>query len=118
MTIPKTETVTGTITGTLNNFKEWAGAGWKDYGTNFNVRLTSNAFSNAGVFSGSATATGGVALGSGGGFKGSFYGPRDKSADLEVAGSWNVGTDTLNTNNWHMVGSFGAKQRPTATPGS
>ncbi len=109
--IPK-KTGTGSISGNLKNFKEWADAGWKDYGTNFNVRLTSNAFSNAGVFSGSATATGGVALGSGGGFKGSFYGPRDKSADLEVAGSWNVGTDTLNTNNWHMVGSFGAKQRP------
>ena len=118
VTIPKTETVTATITGTLNNFKEWAGAGWKDYGTNFNVRLTSDAFSNAGVFSGSATATGGVALGSGGGFMGSFYGPRDKSTDLEVAGSWNVGADSPSDSNWDMVGSFGAKQRPTATPGS
>ena len=117
VTIPKTGS--GTITGTLNNFKEWTAAGWKVYGTDFKVDLTSNAFSNAGVFSGSATATGGVALGSGGGFKGSFYGPRDKSADLEVAGSWNLGAGSNSDSNWDMVGSFGAKQRPAAaTPGS
>ena len=110
VTIPKTGN--GTVAGNLNNFNEWTGAGWKVYGTNFNVSLASAEISDAGVFSGSTTATGGVSLSGAGAFKGSFYGPRDDSADLEVAGSWTAGTGPLNTNFWHMVGSFGAKQRP------
>ena len=115
VTIPK-KTGTGNISGNLKNFKEWTGAGWSDYGTNFNVSLASASISNAGVFSGSTTATGGVSLASSSGlFKGSFYGPRDDSDDLEVAGSWTAGTGSLLDGRWQMVGSFGAKQRPAPT---
>ena len=117
VTIPKTGD--GTIAGTLNNFKEWTDAGWRVYGTNFNVSLTSGVIMTSGEFTGTATATGGVDLSGAGAFKGSFYGPRDDSADLEVAGSWSTGhTAFTNNGGYDMMGSFGAKQRPTATPGS
>ena len=111
--IPK-KTGTGNISGNLSNFKEWTGAGWKVYGSDFNVSLASADISDAGMFSGSTTSTGGVSLSDpGGSFKGSFYGPRAGSADLEVAGSWTAGTAAgANQNNWEMIGSFGAKQRP------
>ena len=111
VTIPKTGN--GTITGTLNNFKEWTAAGWRVYGTNFNVSLTSGVIMTSGEFTGTATATGGVNLSSGAGaFKGAFYGPRDDSADLEVAGSWSTGHgEYLNPGGYDMMGSFGAKQR-------
>ena len=109
--IPK-KTGNGTITGTLNNFKEWTDAGWKVYGTNFNVRLTSGVIMTSGEFTGTATAAGGVNLSGAGAFKGAFYGPRDDSADLEVAGSWSTGhADLTNNGGYDMMGSFGAKQR-------
>ena len=46
-------------------------------------------------------------------FNGSFYGPRDDSADLEVAGSWQLVGGTYQQ--WEVYGSFGAKQRPAAS---
>ena len=132
VTIPKTGD--RTITGTLNNFKEWTAAGWKVFGTDFKVDLTSGVITTSGDFSGTATATstdnvlgtidqtlfGGTypAPSSTGSFKGAFYGPRDDSADLEVAGSWTTGWNNFSAGNFDVVGSFGAKQRPAAAPGS
>ena len=55
VTIPKTGD--RTITGTLNNFKEWTAAGWKVFGTDFKVDLTSGVITTSGDFSGTATAT-------------------------------------------------------------
>ena len=46
-------------------------------------------------------------------FNGSFYGPRDDSADLEVAGSWQLVGSRYQQ--WEVYGSFGAKQRPAAS---
>ena len=130
--IPKIDR--GTITGTLNNFKEWTAAGWKVFGTDFKVDLTSGVITTSGDFSGTATATstdnvlgtidqtlfGGTypAPSGTGSFKGAFYGPRDDSADLEVAGTWTTGWNNFSAGNFDVVGSFGAKQRPAAAPGS
>ena len=132
VTIPKTGE--GTIKGTLNNFEEWTAAGWKVYGTDFKVELTSGVITTSGDFSGTATASStdnvlGTAQQSipsimlstpstTGSFKGAFYGPRDDSADLEVAGTWTTGQNNFNAGNFDVVGSFGAKQRPAATPDS
>ena len=123
VTIPKTGG--GSIAGNLNNFKEWTSAGWKDYGTDFNVSLGNANILDAGVFSGTTTSTGEVndLQSSAGLFRGSFYGPRDTSDDLEVAGGWTLGTDfrgnaNTNASRWEIIGSFGAKQRPATTPGS
>ena len=130
VTIPKTGD--GTITGTLNNFKEWTAAGWKVYGTDFKVDLTSGVITTSGEFTGTATATstdnvlgtvqqtlGGTPTPSGTGeFKGAFYGPSDDSADLEVAGTWTTGWNNYSAANFDVVGSFGAKQRSAAAPGS
>ena len=55
-------------------------------------------------------------VGTGGGYKGSFYGPRSDSADLEAAGSWRVSSSYWSR--WVVFGSFAAKQKPAATPGS
>ncbi len=125
VTIPKTGDEPGTIEGNLNNFKEWTDAGWTAYGTNFNVNLGNARISDAGVFSGATTSTGTVndLQSSAGLFRGALYGPRDNSDDLEVAGSWTMGTDfrggaNTDASRWEIIGSFGAKQRPTATPGS
>ncbi len=136
VTIPKT-TGNGTIEGTLNNFKEWTAAGWKVWGTDFKVELTSNIMNGnittSGDFSGTATATStdnvlgtlqqsiagfGPTPSGTGEFKGAFYGPRDDSADLEVAGTWSTGWNNFNAGNFDVVGSFGAKQRPVAAPDS
>ena len=134
VTIPKTGT--GTITGTLNNFKEWTAAGWKVFGTDFKVDLTSDDpngnIMTSGEFTGTATASSTdnvlgraqqTILGDPyptptGSFKGAFYGPRDDSADLEVAGAWSTGQNNPNATNFDVVGSFGAKQRPAAAPDS
>ena len=51
-----------------------------------------------------------------GGYTGSFYGPRDDSTDLEVAGSWHISGGDWRR--WAVYGSFAAKQKPAATPGS
>ena len=56
--------------------------------------------------------------GTGGNYKGSFYGPRDDSADLEVAGSWYIAKQNEGFRTWGVFGSFAAKQKPAATPGS
>ena len=134
VTIP--ETGSGTIEGDLENFEEWTGGRWKAFTTDFSVELRSAAITDAGTFSGSAAPTpsgrtvdfparlpvghgsyslsGG--LNGGGAFKGSFYGPRDDSADLEVAGSWTTGTGI--SPKWSIFGSFGAKQRPAEASGN
>ena len=56
--------------------------------------------------------------GTGGNYKGSFYGPRDDSTDLEVAGSWYISRTNFGFARWGVFGSFAAKQKPAATPGS
>ena len=56
--------------------------------------------------------------GTGGSYKGSFYGPRDDSTDLEVAGSWYISRSVFGFARWGVFGSFAAKQKPAATPGS
>ena len=55
--------------------------------------------------------------GAGGVFQGNFYGNRESSSDLEIAGSWGMGPrDTDAPHNtkfqYNIIGSFGAKQRP------
>ncbi len=55
--------------------------------------------------------------GAGGVFQGNFYGNRESSSDLEIAGSWGMGprdaTAPFNTKfQYNIIGSFGAKQRP------
>ena len=55
--------------------------------------------------------------GAGGKFQGNFYGNRESSSDLEIAGSWGMGPmDTAAPHNtkfqYNIIGSFGAKQRP------
>ena len=121
----------------MENFEEWTGSAWKGLVSDFSVDLRSAAITAAGTFSGAAVASSAAksenfpalvpvghrnfhlsgGLNSGGEFKGSFYGPRDDSADLEVAGSWSVGTGPGNAIKWEIYGSFGAKQKPAATPG-
>ena len=136
VSIPKTGN--GTIEGDLENFEEWTGSYWRPLTSGFGVDLRSAAISNAGTFSGTAAATGTSVTGRGnnapddfpslyssghayyseaggvssstGSFKGSFYGPRSDSTDLEVAGGWQfVGVDATQ---WEIYGSFAAKQRP------
>ena len=134
VTIP--ETGGGTIEGDLKNFEEWTGGTWKAFTSDFSVDLQSAAITDAGTFSGAAAASSTArtadfparlpighasysfsgGLNTGGAFKGSFYGPRDDSADLEVAGSWTTGTGI--SPKWSIFGSFAAKQRPAAAPGN
>ena len=114
VSIPK-DSGTGSVSGTLSEFEEWVGdTNWKDYSvTNFSVTFGSAEISAAnGSYSGTATASGdGAALGSTtGSFRGNFYGPRT-DADLETAGSWDVGRAAGSKT---LVGSFGAKQKSAA----
>ena len=101
VSIPK-DSGTGSVHGTLDGFEEWAGTNWKPYSVaSFSVRLD-NGTANTGTtimpdgsYTGTATAkrrsppsaASGVGV-----FKGNFYGPRT-DADLETAGSWDVGRD-------------------------
>ena len=124
-----------TVQGTINNFQQWNGENkyWTAYDiNNFTVALNRATISESGAFEGTTKATPsaginpviiGVASGSGE-YKGSFYGPRADAQDLEIAGSWIVGTTRLTSGvqmpltNKIISGSFGAKQRPPETPAS
>ena len=126
VSIPK-DSGTGTVHGTLNGFEEWVGdTNWKTYSVaNFSVRLdngTTNTgvnISESGSYSGIATAStdSSDTLGRDGvgRFKGNFYGPRT-DADLETAGSWDVGAGSQRQGDQDriIVGSFGAKQKSAA----
>ena len=117
---------TGSLQGTMSNFQQWNEENkvWTAYVDNFTVALNSAAIGESGTFSGATRATPAAGFNSAtapgvGVYKGSFYGPRADSNELEIAGSWTVGTtlgpvDYLKT----ILGSFGAKQRPAATPTS
>ena len=126
VSIPK-DSGTGSVHGTLDGFEEWAGTNWKPYSVaSFSVRLD-NGTANTGTtimpdgsYSGTATAStdSSDALGRDGvgRFKGNFYGPRTDAADLETAGSWDVGAGSQRQGNQSriIVGSFGAKQKAAA----
>ena len=130
VTIPKTSG-TGSLTGEMKNFEEWFGNRiWQPYtepGANFKVTLNDGESSAGAVdigtdgsFRGVATATPAAGLNSAGEgyFYGNFYGPRT-SAGLEAAGSWEVGVHdggSRSESNYHILGSFGAKQRPPEAP--
>ena len=132
----------GRIGGNLANFEEWTGSRWRPLTSGFGVTLQPTVISNYGTFSGAAVPTGDTIRNRGnsapedfpartsfstaggivsaapafpfiGVFNGSFYGPRDDSADLEVAGSWQLVGSRYQQ--WEVYGSFGAKQRPVAS---
>ena len=131
--IPKESGRRGTVEGTINNFQQWHSENkyWTAYVNNFTVALNSAPIGENGAFSGNTQATPAntapnrfnpaTAPGAGH-YKGSFYGPRADAKKLEVAGSWTVGSRTNAANNPEdrrsVYGSFGAKQRPSATPAS
>ena len=115
VTIPK-GSGTGSLYGTMNNFERWDEGGyWADYTQNFQVRLSTSAspatINPNGTFKGTTTATPAAGLGSSGAgeYKGSFYGPRAERNDLEIAGSWTIGSDDTGADK-DLYGSFGAKQ--------
>ena len=117
----------GTLEGTMDNFQRWHKENnyWTAYTENFAVRLSTTAspatINADGTFSGTAAATPSTGLGNSGAgaCKGNFYGPRADRTDLEVAGSWSVGTGGPPSQSVKVIfGSFGAKQRPAATPAS
>ena len=69
------------------------------------------------TYGGSGAIYGAGPDGAGGVFQGNFYGNRESSSDLEIAGSWGMGprdaTAPYNTKfQYNIIGSFGAKQRP------
>ncbi len=69
------------------------------------------------TYGGSGAIHGAGPGGAGGVFQGNFYGNRELSSDLEIAGSWGMGPrDTDAPHNikfqYNIIGSFGAKQRP------
>ena len=123
-----------TVQGTINNFQQWNEENkyWTAYADNFTVALNRATIGENGAFIGNTQATpstdfnphpGGVGgVPGAGNYKGSFYGPRADAKDLEVAGSWTVGTraGTFGTqpSRKTILGSFGAKQRPPETPAS
>ena len=121
---------TGSLSGTMDKFQQWNEENkvWTAYVDNFKVVLnptSADNFSESGSFSGTTTATPTTVTGTtfnlGGGtgvYKGSFYGPRADVKDLEIAGSWTVGSGDADDDEQDIYGSFGAKQRPAATPGS
>ena len=112
----------------MNNLQQWNEENkiWTAYVDNFTVALNNTSIGESGAFSGTTQATPSTGFNSlglsaeGAGFyKGSFYGPRDDVSDLEIAGSWAVGTRSPVTDDRKtIVGSFGAKQRPISTPAS
>ena len=123
------------VEGTINNFQQWNEENkyWTAYDlNNFTVALNRAVITSSGTFVGTTQATpstdfnpvpggvGGVA--GAGNYKGSFYGPRADAKDLEIAGSWTVGTRQgtlgVSADRKTILGSFGAKQNPPATPES
>ena len=127
-TIPK-GTGTGTLEGTMSNFQRWNDEGgyWTDYSNRLAITVNSTAISADGTFSGRVQAAPSTEWGASGQglLKGSFYGPRADSSDLEIAGSYTVGHSfapccgtNLGGQGNGVLGSFGAKQRPAAVPTS
>ena len=112
VSIPKT-TGSGNIQGTLNNFEQWSDGAWTDF--SMTVEFPSTTIGDDGTFSGVTRAGGRTDLNTeAGNFKGTFYGPRSDSDDLEVAGSWTIGiggSGSFSATEWSIIGSFGAKQR-------
>ena len=120
------------VAGTMNNFQQWNEENkyWTAYVDNFTVRLDRATIGENGAFSGTTQATPSTgfnprtpgAVAGAGNYKGNFYGPRTDAKDLEIAGSWTVGTRVGTLGNSaslkSIYGSFGAKQRPPATPAS
>ena len=108
----------GSLQGTMNNFQQWneENEAWTAYVDNFTVALSSAAIGESGTFNGTTQATPSTGFnGSGAGvYKGSFYGPRADANELEIAGSWNVGSSSSDSRNKDIYGSFGAKQRPAS----
>ena len=133
--IPK-GTGAGTLRGTMRNFQRWdeEGGYWTAYADRLAVTVNSTAISADGTFSGRvAAAPSGEWSSNGQGLlKGSFYGPRADSDDLEIAGSYTVGqsfvpnavaqgagfTNLGAQGRKGVFGSFAAKQRPDAIPPS
>ena len=130
--IPK-GTGAGTLRGTMRNFQRWdeEGGYWTAYADRLAVTVNSTAISADGTFSGRvAAAPSGEWSSNGQGLlKGSFYGPRADSDDLEIAGSYTVGQGFAPGNpdqtnfpylgsqgRKGVFGSFAAKQRPAAVP--
>ena len=134
--IPKESGRRGTVEGTINNFQQWNEENkyWIDYEEDdFKVALDRATIGEDGAFKANALATGATVADNfnptgfnptpgAGEYKGSFYGPRADANDLEIAGSWTVGTRTgtqLDPETKKFIfGSFGAKQRPPETPAS
>ena len=120
VSIPK-DSGTGSVIGTLSGFEEWVGdTNWKTYsvgGTAFTVTLDAATIMPNGSYSGIATGAPITGLGRSGvgKYEGNFYGPRT-DADLETAGSWDVGPGTQRVGDGSriIVGSFGAKQKSAA----
>ena len=122
--IPKGSGTGSILEGTMDNFQKWHEENnyWIAYDVaNFSIALNNAAIGLDGTFSGTTRATPNTGLGNSGngGYKGNFYGPRADRTDLEVAGSWSVGTGGSPSQNIKVIfGGFGAKQRPAATPAS
>ena len=116
----------GSLSGRMDKFQQWNEENkvWTAYVDDFKVELGSTAISESGSFRGTTAATPLTVgttfdLGAGTGvYKGSFYGPRADAKDLEIAGSWTVGSGDADADEQDIYGSFGAKQRPAATSGS
>ena len=121
------------VEGTINNFQQWNGENkyWTAYMDNFTVRLNRATIGESGAFSGTTQATPSTGFNTratpsqpagAGEYKGNFYGPRADAKDLEIAGSWTVGTRAGSLGNSQdlktILGSFGAKQKPPETPAS
>ena len=115
----------GKLYGTMNNFQRWdeENSYWTAYTENFAVALSSSTnratIEPNGTFSGttSATPTTGLDDSGAGVYKGSFYGPRANKNDLEVAGSWTIGSGSADNSSLRdLYGSFGAKQNVASTP--
>ena len=132
VSIPQSSDSSGSLSGTMNKFQEWTGIIWKDLPTDFKIDFDDGTVGDAmeigdgGTFRGKARLTAGsgdltpttVNENGIGEVSGNFYGPLASPDDLEIAGSWVLGhlsgTIERNVNEWIVLGSFGAKQRPSS----
>ena len=103
----------GSLQGTMNNFQQWNEESeiWTTYVENFAISLSSAAIGDSGTFRGTTQATPSTGFNASGAgvYKGGFYGPRADVNELEIAGSWTVGSGR-DSGNRDLYGSFGAKQ--------
>ena len=101
----------GALEGTMSNFQEWheENGYWTAYVDSFTVAMERVVISESGLFTGKVRATPHAGFGSAGAgdYKGSFYGPRADANDLEIAGSWNVGTGQPDDGLKDIYGSTG-----------